>query len=91
METITVGIREFRDNLSAYLLESTAPIAITMRGDTIGHFIPAPRKRSEADRTALKRASAKLDALLAERGLTERKLVADFKRWRKAKRRSLRK
>lgn len=87
MDPITVGIREFRENLSAYLLESNAPVAITRHGDTIGYFIPARRKRSDADRIALKMASAKLDALLAARGLTKRELVADFKRWRVAKRR----
>jgi hypothetical protein len=29
MKPITVGIREFRENLAAYLLESDAPVAIT--------------------------------------------------------------
>jgi hypothetical protein len=48
MEPITVGIREFRENLAAYLLESDAPAAITRHGDTIGYFIPARHKRSEA-------------------------------------------
>jgi PHD/YefM family antitoxin component YafN of YafNO toxin-antitoxin module len=87
MEPITVGIRDFRENLAAYLLESDAPVAITRHGDTIGYFIPARRKRSEAERTALKEAAAQLDALLAAKGVTEDELVADFKRWRKNKRR----
>ena len=87
MEPMTVGIREFRENLAAYLLESDAPVAITRHGDTIGYFIPARRKRSEAERTALKEAATQLDALLAAKGATEDELVADFKRWRKAKRR----
>ncbi len=87
MEPITVGIRDFRENLATYLLESDAPVAITRHGDTIGYFIPARRKRSEAERTALKEAAAQLDALLAAKGVTEDELVADFKRWRKAKRR----
>jgi PHD/YefM family antitoxin component YafN of YafNO toxin-antitoxin module len=86
-EPITVGIREFRENLAEYLLESNAPVAITRHGDTIGYFIPARRKRSEAERTALKEAAAQLDALLAAKGVTEDELVADFKRWRAAKRR----
>ena len=87
MEPITVGIREFRENLAAYLLESDAPVAITRHGDTIGYFIPARHKRSEAERTALKEAAAQLDALLTAKGVTEDELVADFKRWRAAKRR----
>jgi hypothetical protein len=36
METTKVGIREFRDNLSTYLLESDVPVAITRHGDTVG-------------------------------------------------------
>jgi len=87
MNSIRVGIREFRENLATYLLESDAPVAITRHGDTVGYFIPARRKRSEAERAALKEAAARLDALLAAKGVTEEELVADFKRWRKGKRR----
>jgi PHD/YefM family antitoxin component YafN of YafNO toxin-antitoxin module len=87
MEPITVGIKEFRENLAAYLLESNAPVAITRHGDTIGYYIPARRKRSEAERTALREAAAQIDALLAEKGITEDEVVEDFKRWRAAKRR----
>ena len=86
MKPITVGIREFRENLAAYLLESDAPVAITRHGDTIGYYIPARRKRSEAERTALKEAAAQIDGLLAEMGMTEDEVVEDFKRWRAAKR-----
>ncbi len=87
MEPVTVGIREFRENLAAYLLESNAPVAITRHGDTIGYYIPARRKRSEAERTALKQAAAQLDALLKATGINEDEAVKDFKRWRAAKRR----
>ncbi len=87
MDTVRVGIREFRENLATYLLESDAPVAITRHGDTVGYFIPTRRKRSEEERAALKEAAARLDALLAEKGVTEDELVADFKRWRAGKRR----
>lgn len=87
MEPIRVGIREFREKLATYLLESDAPVAITRHGDTVGYFIPARRKRSEEERAALKEAAARLDALLAAKGVTEEELVADFKRWRVGKRR----
>ena len=87
MEPITVGIREFRENLATYLLESEAPVAITRHGDTIGYFIPTRHKRSEAERTALKEAAAQLDALLDAKGVTEDELAADFKGWRATKRR----
>jgi PHD/YefM family antitoxin component YafN of YafNO toxin-antitoxin module len=86
MKPTTVGIREFRENLAAYLLGSDAPVAITRHGDTIGYYIPARRKRSEAERTALREAAAQIDGLLAEMGMTEDEVVEDFKRWRAAKR-----
>jgi len=87
MDPIKVGIRDFRENLATYLLESDAPVAITRHGDTVGYFIPVRRKRSELERVALKEAAARLDALLAAKGVTEEELVADFKRWRAGKRR----
>ena len=87
MEPVTVGIREFRENLAAYLLESNAPVAITRHGDIIGYFIPARRKHCEAERAALSEAAARLDELLAAKGITEEEVVADFKRWRASKRR----
>lgn len=87
MDPITVGIRDFREKLATYLLESDAPVAITRHGDTIGYFIPARRKRSEAERVALKEAAARLDALLAAKGVSEEEIVTDFKRWRRGKRR----
>ena len=87
MEPVRVGIREFREKLATYLLESDAPVAITRHGDTVGYYIPARRKRSEQERTALKEAAARLDALLTAKGVTEDELVADFKRWRAGKRR----
>ena len=36
METLKVGIREFREKLASYLLESNKPLAITRHGDTVG-------------------------------------------------------
>jgi hypothetical protein len=83
---VTVGIREFRENLAAYLLDSDSPIAITRHGDTIGYYIPTRRKRTEAERAALKQAAARLDELLAAKGVTEEDLVADFKQLRARKR-----
>jgi PHD/YefM family antitoxin component YafN of YafNO toxin-antitoxin module len=87
MEPVRVGIREFREKLATYLLESDTPVAITRHGDTVGYYIPARRKRSEEERSALKEAAARLDALLTAKGVTEDELVADFKRWRAGKRR----
>lgn len=86
MDRVTVGFSEFRENLSSYVLESNAPVTITKDGDTIGFYIPAPRKRTDAERAALKEAAARLHKVLADEGLTEDELVADFKRWRVSQR-----
>ena len=86
MEPVKVGIREFREKLATYVLESDAPVAITRHGDTIGYFIPARRKRSDTERAALKQGAAQFDALLAARGITEAELVSEFKSRRAAKR-----
>ena len=86
MTALKVGIREFREKLASYLLESDTPVAITRHGDTVGYYIPARRKRSEAERTALKEAAGRLQKMLEAQGISEDELVADFKRWRSARR-----
>jgi PHD/YefM family antitoxin component YafN of YafNO toxin-antitoxin module len=86
METLKVGIREFRDKLASYLLESDVPVAITRHGDTVGYYIPARRKRTEADRAALKEAASRLQAVLAAEGISEDEILKDFKQWRGSKR-----
>jgi PHD/YefM family antitoxin component YafN of YafNO toxin-antitoxin module len=84
MGTSRVGIREFRDKLSTYLLESVTPVAITRHGDTVGYYIPARRKRSESEREALRQAATRMETMLAATGLAEEEVVEDFKRWRKS-------
>ena len=86
MEAIRVGIREFRDKLANYLLESDAPLAITRHGETVGYYLPARRKRSETERAALCQAAARLDELMAAEGLTEDEVVEDFRQWRAGRR-----
>ena len=83
METQKVGIREFRDNLATYLLESDKALAITRHGDTIGYYLPARRKRTEAEKAALEQASARLREAMAAKGVTEDDFVEDFKQLRK--------
>ena len=82
METQKIGMREFRDKLATYLLESDAPLAITRHGDTVGYFIPARRKRSDAERQALKDAAARWQEILDSEGISEEEAVSEFKRWR---------
>jgi len=82
METIKVGIREFRADLAEYIAAST-PVAVTRHGQTVGYFIPA-HGQSEGDVAALKKASKTLDRLLAEQGVDVQELVSDFKAARTA-------
>ncbi len=82
METVKIGMREFRDKLATYLLESDAPVAITRHGDTVGYFIPARRKRSDADKDALKEAAGRWQEILDAEGIAEDEIVTDFKQWR---------
>jgi PHD/YefM family antitoxin component YafN of YafNO toxin-antitoxin module len=86
MAAVKVGIREFREKLASYVLESDAPVAITRHGDTVGYYIPARRKRSEAERAALKEAASRLQKMLEAEGLSEEEILADFKRWRAGRR-----
>ena len=86
METLKVGIREFREKLATYLLQSDKPLAITRHGDTIGFYLPARRGRSEAERSALRQAATRLQEMLAAEGITEDEILADFKRWRAGRR-----
>jgi len=87
MEALKVGMREFRDNLATYLLESESPVAITRHGDTVGYFIPARRKRSDADKAALKEAAKRWQEILDSEGISEDEAVADFKQWRSKRKR----
>jgi len=83
MGTLKVGIREFRENLATYLLETQDAVAITRHGDTVGYYIPARRKRTEAERAALKEAAARLQEALAAEGISEEEILKGFKRWRR--------
>lgn len=83
MGTQNVGIREFRDKLATYLLESEGPLAITRHGDTIGYYIPARRKRSEAEKRALEEVAARVHQDLIANDTGEDEIIADFQRWRR--------
>lgn len=91
MGTLKVGIREFREKLASYLLETEETVAITRHGDTVGYYIPARRKRSEAERGALKEAASRLQKALAAEGISEDEVLKGFKRWRRSEPTSRRK
>jgi hypothetical protein len=82
METQKVGIREFRDKLASYLLESEVPGAITRHGDTVGYYIAARRKRSDTERAALQEAASRWQEVLVTEGISEGETIKDFQEWR---------
>jgi PHD/YefM family antitoxin component YafN of YafNO toxin-antitoxin module len=86
MEPTRVGIREFRDNLANYLLESDAPVAITRHGDTVGYYIPARRRRSESERDALRQVASRMQGMLVAEGISEEEVLQDYKKWRAGRR-----
>ncbi|MTJ49663.1 prevent-host-death family protein [Dolichospermum sp. UHCC 0259] len=84
MSTIpTVGIREFRARLYKYTKENQEPIALTSHGETIGYYIPAQAQPQKKDIESLRQAVTKLSNMLAEKGLTEDDIIADFQEFRK--------
>ena len=87
MQTQKVGIREFRDKLASYVLESEAPIAITRHGDTVGLYIPVRRKRTEEEKAAFAEAHARVQQMMLDAGVTEDELMEDIKRMRADERR----
>ena len=87
MSTQSVGIREFRDKLATYLLESDKPLAITRHGDTIGYYLPRKRKTTEAEWRALEEAHARLQAEMDAAGVTEGDIVKEFERLHRRERR----
>ncbi len=85
-DALRVGIREFRQKLASYLLESDTPVVVTRHGDTVGYYIPARRSRSQSERAALRTAAARLQKMLAAEGIDEEEVAQDFSRWRSGRR-----
>lgn len=85
MATETVGIREFRTRLADYISHLDTPVAITRHGQTVGYFIPAQTDHGEVHRAGLRRAAAKLDAMMVEAGFSEGDLEGIVKEFRKAR------
>jgi hypothetical protein len=80
MPAIRVGVREFREQIARFL-ESDTPVAVTRRGETLGVYVPTPRRQvKSADLADLKAAADRLAASLAD--VDEEEMVADFKQLR---------
>jgi hypothetical protein len=61
-------------------------VAITRHGDTVGYYIPVRRKRTEAERAALREAVSRLQKMLEAEGISGEEVIADFKRRRAGRR-----
>jgi hypothetical protein len=86
MPAVKVGVREFREQIARYL-ESDTPVAVTRRGETLGVYVPTPRKGIKSpDLGELKVAADRLAAALA--GMSEEEVAADFKDWRRRRKKA---
>jgi hypothetical protein len=85
METVKVGIREFREKLAGYL-ESGTPLAIMRHGETLGYYIPAQKRSRKAELEAMRAAAKDLDEMIASWGATEDELMEEYKQIRQATR-----
>jgi len=81
MSAIKVGVREFREQIARFL-ESETPVAVTRRGETLGVYVPTPRKTiKSADHLDLRAAADRLAEALSD--VEEEALVAEFKQMRR--------
>ena len=80
METVKIGIGEFRENLAGYL-ESDKPLAITRHGGTLGFYIyiPAQKRNRKAELEAMRAAAKDLDEMIGSWGATEEELMDEYK------------
>jgi hypothetical protein len=80
LAAIKVGVREFREQIARFL-ESDEPVAVTRRGETLGIYVPTPRKSAEM--TELRAATDRLAATISD--VEEEEIVADFKQVRRGR------
>jgi antitoxin (DNA-binding transcriptional repressor) of toxin-antitoxin stability system len=85
METLKIGMREFRQNLAGYL-ESGTPLAITRHGQTLGYYVPAQKRNRKAELEAMRAAAKDLDAMIASWGASENELIEEYKEIRRTAR-----
>jgi len=85
METLKVGMREFRENLAGYL-ESGRPLAIMRHGETLGFYIPAQKRNRKAELEAMRAAAKELDEMIASWGASEDELMEQYQGIRRADR-----
>ena len=76
-----VGVREFRENLSAYL-DSPKPVAITRHGSTIGVYIPTRPRPTQSQLDAFRAAHAKMQEMMAAAGVSGDELIEEYEKLR---------
>ncbi|HET6516539.1 MAG TPA: hypothetical protein VFG09_15405 [Thermodesulfovibrionales bacterium] len=82
-------VREFRDKATS-LLKEEEPILVTRHGRVTGLYLPVEHPESfpvELRKDVLVRLGESISRSLAEKGITEEKLLADFGTFKKARRR----
>jgi hypothetical protein len=85
MQTVKVGMREFREKLAGYL-ESGTPLAIMRHGETLGYYIPAQKRSRNAELEAMRAAAKDLGEMIASWGASEDELMEEYKGIRRAAR-----
>ncbi|MGA3020274.1 MAG: type II toxin-antitoxin system Phd/YefM family antitoxin [Bryobacteraceae bacterium] len=85
METVKIGMREFRENLAGYL-EAGTPLAIMRHGETLGFYIPAQKRSRKAELEAMRAAAKDLDEMIASWVAGEEELMEEYKEIRQAAR-----
>lgn len=81
MNAIKVGVREFREQIAHYL-ESDKPVAVTRRGETLGVYVPTPRRNPRTvNMSELREAADRLTAALS--ATDEEEIVTEFKQARR--------
>ncbi len=85
MDTVKIGIREFREKLAGYL-ESNQTLAITRHGETLGFYIPAQKRSRAAELEAMRAAAKDLDEMIASWGATEDEVMEEYRQIRRSAR-----
>ena len=76
----TVEIRGSHEKLAEVLLTSDQTVTLTHDGQPVGTFIPVHQKTKEEAWESFKRHHEEFQAQMAELGLTEEDMMADY--WR---------
>ena len=83
------SVREFRDKATAYFKDEE-PVLVTRHGKVTGLYLPIEHPESfpiELRKELLVRLGDSISRSLAEKGVAEEKLLADFAGFKKARRR----